>query len=386
MRYTKKVDLVYVGANGQAMPTWLRKLNSSGFKGKVTLVGKNQPWPFLIKDKYLRIGQHNSSWYRDKIEQLNAPTERPTVEKLRHDLIDDQIDAIFNLSKEIELEVVESEAMKLIKNGPDKLLYCENGEIINLSKIVFGTGLGPERDASQSGVIIQNPATGSRVLLNEITTGLRSLGMPSEFFKNKKLLVLGGGAQAPWVLEHADFSGVKDVLWVGRDFDGANPGGRNSDILKKTEDCRKLGEVKTVAYKGDPEFGTGLSCIVVPKNGKDISFEADIFVVVTGANAFAPGGVRSILGEQYNQLKPVPTRNGGIVAMNPDGDIIVTTSALYNDPTFTGAIETTYPLVPEDARITASYAVARASTIGAASLVGGLTPNQESPLPPQVKE
>ena len=142
---------------------------------------------------------------------------------------------------------------------------------------------------------------GPRVALDETTTALKAISQAERYFRDQNVLVLGGAATGAWVVELAIASGAKNVRWVApRGFDAANPGGRNSEVMKLTEGSRTKANLETVKFLGDLSHGAGLEAALTEVDtGKQDVWKPDRIIAATGADPLAPTGVISVLGSEY---------------------------------------------------------------------------------------
>ena len=148
---------------------------------------------------------------------------------------------------------------------------------------------------------------------------------------------------------------------------GANPGGRNSDVLELTKDHRMVAEIKTATYLGNLETGSGVGIDLEHlADAKKESYPVDKLVVAVGSDPFGAGGIRSVLGGIYDELKPRTSPDGGVFASTENNRVMVTTAPLYNNLRIAPLIRAhSFPKLESENQVTAGIAVQRMSAAGA---------------------
>ncbi len=202
--------------------------------------------------RFFKLGQSVSTFRGSE----DFGKEKITVEQTIRDWSDEMMKAVMPFEDE-QLNYIPGQVQGLKKLGSGNLLLTlTDGQELGFDRAIFLTGVGPERSLSSSGVSFLNRPMGPRVALDETTTALKAISQAERYFRDQNVLVLGGAATGAWVVELAIASGAKNVRWVApRGFDAANPGGRNSEVMKLTEGSRTKANLETVKFLGDLSHG-----------------------------------------------------------------------------------------------------------------------------------
>ena len=320
--------------------------------------------------RHFELGQ-SAEVLSSRGSELWNPKAKMTVETLLRDWQSEAMSAVMKFPNS-DLDLTEAEVTKIKKIGRRNLtLSLTNNFSLQCERAIFCTGVGPEMDLTASGVTFWNYPTGPRVTLNETTTALKAIAQPNASFRGQSVLVYGGGATAAWVAEIAIANGAKDVRWVAeRGFEGANPGGRNNEVMALTKDVRRNGKIKTIKYMGDLASGSGLEAVLaLPDTGKSEVWKSDRIIAATGSNPLASTGILSVLGLLYQELQPVH-RGGGFFACDSDASIIVTSTPLsFDSVKFGSDFKSVLVKLPEEARVPAGILTARLSATAVAEFV-----------------
>jgi len=124
-----------------------------------------------------------------------------------------------------------------------------------------------------------------------------------------------------------------------------------------------------ITFEGDTAYGRGLLANVQlgrAKTKADWNFDA--IIAATGADPLAPTGIQSVLGLGYQSLKPIHLGNpAGLIAVDDDGTIIVTSPALAADPTWSGDFGPVFANLETENQIAAGIRVTELSAEAAAN-------------------
>jgi hypothetical protein len=371
-----------IAGGGEALTTTLERLAVSRPPGK-TLIINDQPNWMTRFPRHHELGQSRRALSTRPAESFDQPDQRMRVEEYMNELVSRQIQAVGQFGDdELDLHVT---AVRSVRRDGGRVVRvtCTDDSVVTCDQLVLCTGVGPERPLHASGVTILNTPTGGRVVQEEVTTALRAVERGRTQFQGSRVIVYGGGATAAWVCEVLFEYGVGGLLWVGRNFDAANPNDRNSDVMERTEGHRLVAEMASVEYRGpldQPTTDPGLLVTLTGGNGARVVSRAHYVIAATGADPLQPTGARAVLGSDiYRRLEPICSPNGGVVAATPDRAVIVTSTPLNNSK-LRGPIEShTFPAIEPENRVLAGIKVTRLSAEAAADLVAD--PPAPTPAP-----
>jgi len=330
-----KFDTVVAGG-GEAMTRVLERFGDRKLGGKVLVLSGGKTWMDVLP-RHHQLGQSRKALLMNS-EKFDNPNQLATIDEYKRELVDRQFAAVDKF-EDGKLDVFETMLAKASRISKRLLhLDCADGTEIECGRLLLCTGVGRELTLASAGVNILNSAQGKRALLGEVSTPLAAMEKGGHAFKGKNVIVYGGGATGAWFIEWLLSSGVKGLQWIGRDFEGANPNGRNNDVMNATEKSRLRAIIETLKFNGTLDQvpdgkGLGLQLDVIGK-GKH-SLEADFVISAIGADPMAPLGVRSILGEQiYGELSPMFNSSRGFSAKTDCNSIIVTSTPMTTDRSF----------------------------------------------------
>ena len=375
-----KQNLVIVGS-GPGSIRFLKQLGAKGFSGNVMVISRvgNSEWMEHIHKMrpYYPLGQSRETILELPPEQIHGARERMPVGEFLRNQQYEAVQAVDAFNSD-QLDCLEGTVTSIKKNGSGVAVQLDGGIIIHTDRVVFATGLGPERDLASTGAMIVNSPTGARVVQDENTTAIKSFIKAKDYYDEKRILVYGGSATSAWVSENAVIKGTRQLTWLSASgFEGADPNGNNSEIMEATEDVRKIGRILSVEYQGDLETGSGLEVTILDSNNKKGVFQVDKIISAIGSNPLQATGIQSILGAQlYNELLPVHTTSG-FFAASADFSVAVTISPVSGDSRFQADFKKLMEKLAKDTRIPPSIASVRASADAIVELI---------PVPPEKKK
>jgi len=327
---SRRTANIVVAGGGMAAGTVMRQLGERGIPGKKLLVfAKDLPWAASVPRHHL-LGQSREglSLEKPKIDPYYLKQKMPADEFMRQQ-VDHQTKAVELLPD--DADCVETNLLKVVRLGPQLLLTGEDGSEVLTDQLFLATGVGPERDLWGRGALKENAVSAKRQCFEEVTTAVQSMNRDPSYWKGKHVTIYGGGATAAWVAEVAMSHGIGGILWIAKDnFNGANPGNRNSETLHLTKRYRLVADILSVRYLGSadaPPGSDGLEMTLKNKRG-EWTRKTDIIISAVGANPMAPTGVMSVLGPLYSDLVPHVGREKGVFACTKDKSVFVLSTAL----------------------------------------------------------
>ena len=335
-----------------------------------TVIASERDWGWFSSfPREWRLGQSRRALSPPGAEFWDPRGKRTAEEQVRQ-MISEATEAVMKFPSD-QLGYIQASVTSVNKLGPKNcVVRYSNNYLQPCERVVICSGVGPEKDLTASGVKFLNSPTGPRVLLYEATTALKAMEQGSKWFAGKRLAIYGGGATAAWMGEAAFLWGGEVGAWLSPNgFAGANPGGRNNDIMDWTEHVRHEGKINMITFEGDTAYGRGLLANVQlgrAKTKADWNFDA--IIAATGADPLAPTGIQSVLGLGYQSLKPIHLGNpAGLIAVDDDGTIIVTSPALAADPTWSGDFGPVFANLETENQIAAGIRVTELSAEAAAN-------------------
>jgi len=340
-----------------AAGTVMRQLGERGIPGQKLLVfAKDQPWAASVP-RHLLLGQSREglSLERLQMEPYYQKQRMPADEFMRQQ-VDHQMKAVELLPD--DADCVETNLLKVIRQGRQLLLTGEDGSEVLTDRLFMATGVGPERELSRSGVLMENEVSAKRRQFAEVTTAVQSMNHDPSYWKGKSVTIYGGGPTAAWVAEVAMSYGISDILWISKTgFDGANPSNRNSETLQLTENRRIVAGILSVSYRGGGDTPGGL-LVKLDTTRADWKHKTDIIICATGSDPLAPTGVESVLGPLYRDLVPHVGRQKGVYACTEDQSVFVMSTALTSDRLVRSLIEgNTFPVLNPENHVVAGMRV-----------------------------
>jgi hypothetical protein len=359
-------DRVIVGGGIAALGI-LEGLSRTTEAGKVLAIDVADRWATAFPRKHL-LGQsrHGLSLYPQV--EFNDPNGMMSAEEHVREIIALQVAAVERLRGE-DVDGLQAKVLKVSKTEVGYLLECESHHNVSCETVFLATGVGPERTLQRSGVQFSNQAGPSRSKHNEITTALRSLDEREGYWFRKRVVIFGGGATAAWIAERVLACDPEELFWIARDFGSANPAGRNSKVMGLTAASRIVGTINELEYQGaldasPPDDGLVLT---IQDGASHRRLLTDFVICATGADPWAPGGVRSVLGSIYENLK-ITSSGGGVFAHTPDWSLFVVSSALTDDQRARTEIrERSFAVLSPEHHVMAGAAVTKLSADSAVS-------------------
>jgi hypothetical protein len=247
-------DQIIVGAGASA----LTYLSFSEQKGTTAVFGGKQMWENMQAATHAvgassvaHIGQPASlSHAPHKVGAPSQNMERLTMDQYNKDL--QQVKSNLVEKRKSALTFA-NEKVSNIKRPGLKYEVTTNLDTHTAREVILASGPGGSRRTK--GIEDAERTIGDR--MNE--RGYKYIvGAEEYLFGNyglvgpKRVVVNGGSATAAWAVKHALFMGANQIAWVTRsNFEGANPGGWNAEILLEAVETgmMRVGDVKAIELR-----------------------------------------------------------------------------------------------------------------------------------------
>jgi len=355
-----KLHTAIIGQGPQAAGA-LKMLARNKWKQDTVVITGGPSWIQIFQADHI-MGQSARGLNQLSNTDRSQLSPMPNLVRTAQKDISEAYCSVLQFDAEVELSCIESSLVRADRYGPGWRLSCLDGTVVDAEQVVFCGGAGPERQLQDSGVVLLNHPTSRRAAQKEVTTALQTLEIPG-YYKDKRVLLFGGGATAAWMAEIAIQGGCSDLRWGSfNGFSNADPTGVNGEIMRLTKSSRYETKLKSLEYLGDldqvPDDGEGLEIIEFLTSSSKMNTERfDVVVCATGQNPYASTGVYNIFSKtMLNRLTPVVMNNGGVVAYTPG--LIIGGPSVASMEEFGRAIKNnTFPLLEQQNHIKVGYAV-----------------------------
>jgi hypothetical protein len=310
------------------------------------------------------------------------------VEQRKEEQLRDQRAALF----------VDDKVMRIRKSGKnDFLVTTANQDQFVAQSIVLAAGGGMQTNASSLGLVSNKPARQRRPFAED--TDALSFLMTGGSAQGGTTLILGGGPSAAWAAAEAKRR-HNQVIWVASrehgGFAGANPGGRNTEILRSLSDSLYFGELSELVYRSISEPGDARKGGVVAQlanfqsaddNGSGRQVELIVSQVVTAFGADDARTFSMLEGGLFNDLGALADAAGAfsaspldaaIALQSSDGDFLTAGATTARALAAKGLSMQWNPIaltLPVSARPLEGIAVGNASIEALANLISLEAPN-----------
>ena len=244
---------------------------------------------------------------------------------------------------------VDDMVVKIRKYGPnDFLVATRNGDEFVAQSIVLATGGGAQTTASSLGLARRKPEKQRRPFiedmdaLNFLMTGGAAMGGTT--------LILGGGPSAAWAAAEAKRR-HNEVIWVASrehgGFKGADPGGRNTAILRALRGNMYFGKLAQILFRNIQDPGDASNGGIIAQiegfqraedSGNGRETELIVSQVVTAFGADDTRNFSILEGDLFLNLEAIADVHGAftkspldaaIGLRSTDGDLLTAGAASF---------------------------------------------------------